>query len=546
MNKLIAVIVLLLTVAAVPSSAQAVRPQRPPRDVGGLRSEQVSTSAIAGRITAADSGVPLRRVEITATAANNERFPRATITDDEGRYEITGLAPGEWRLSTLKTGFINQQFGQRRPFGPAPPIVVSDGQRFIADMALTRASAINGRVFDEFGEPLAAVRINVMRSRMVDKRRRLEPVGQGDLTDDTGAFRVYGLPPGEYFVSASLRVAPVDSVIRTTYSPTYYPGTGNHAEAQRVLLAPGSEANIAFPLLPFRTARVSGVVLTSSGVPADAFLSLDSDGGELGLPLGVGGVTRADGGFTLPDVPPGSYALTVTLRTDNSPMSETAAIPVAVYGDDVEGLTVVTSRPATMRGTVVADTGVTRSLPQPIDVSARSTRIGGDSTYAQTERNAFTLLAPTGPFRLGADVPEGWMVKSIVVGGIEALDSPIDLRGQPNTPVRVVLTDRLAEVTGVVAAGQDVRAPTVVAFPDDSAKWSQASRFIRAVETPPNGTYRIVGLPPGERYRVAAIDDLEEGEADDPDLLARVRDRAAGVTVTEGAKHVVDLNVIPR
>ena len=544
--KMIAVIVALLTITAAQSSAQNAPVRRPPRDAGGLPSDQVSTASIAGRITAADSGVPLRRVEITATAPNPARPPRGAITDDEGRYEFSGLPPGEWRLTTLKTGFISQQFGQRRPFGPAPPIVVPNGQRFIADFALTRASAINGRVFDEFGEPLAAVRISVMRSRMVDKRRRLEPVGQGDLTDDTGAFRVYGLPPGEYFVSASLRVAPADSVIVTTYSPTYYPGTGNHAEAQRVLLAPGTEANIAFPLLPFRTGRVSGVVLTSSGGPADAFLSLDSDAGELGGRPGVGGVTRADGSFTLADVPPGSYALTVTIRSDNSPTAESAAVPVVVYGDDIEGLTVVTSRPAALRGTVVADTGVTRALPQAIDVSARSTRVGGDSTYGQTERNAFNLLAPPGPFRIEVEAPEGWMVKNILVGDVDALDRPIDLSGQPGAPVRVVLTDRLAEVSGVVAAEQGVRAPTVIAFPDDSAKWSQPSRLVRAVETAPGGTYRIVGLPPGERYRVAAIDDLEEGEGDDPDLLARIRDRAAGIIVTEGATHVVDLRVIAR
>jgi len=219
---------------------------------------------------------------------------------------------------------------------------------------------------------------------------------------------------------------------------------------------------------------------------------------------------------------------------------------VSVYGDDVEGVTVVTARPATLRGTVVADAGVTQRLPQAIDVSARSTRVGGDSTYGQTEKNAFNLLAPPGPFRLDVEVPEGWMVKGIVADGIDALDKAIDVKGQPEVPVRVVLTDRVTEVSGVVAPGQGVRAPSIVAFPEDSAKWTPPSRFIRAVEVGRGGTYRIVGLPPGETYRVAAIDDLEEGDGDDPDLLARIRDRAASVNVTEGAKHVVDLNVILR
>jgi hypothetical protein len=519
---------------------------RPPRDVGGAQSQRISTGVITGRVTAADTAVPLRRVEVTATATSNERVPRVAMTDDEGRYELSGLAAGEWRLTTLKAGYISQQFGQRRPFGAAPPVVVADGQRVTADFALTRASAINGRVFDEFGEPLAAVRINVMRSRMVQQRRRLEPVGEGDLTDDTGAFRIYGLPPGEYFVSGSLRVAPVESVVMTTYSPTYYPGTGNYAEAQRVLLAPGTDVDIAFPLLPFRTARVSGVVVTSSGTPADAFLNLAAEGGELGVRLGVGGVTRPDGSFTLADVPPGAYTLEVTLRTDNSPLSEIAAMPMTVYGDDVSGLTVVTTRPAKLQGTVVADMGVTRSLPASIDVVARSTRPGGDATYAESARNAFELIGPLGPFRLNVEPPEGWMVKAIVVDGVDAIELPVDLKGQLDVPARVVLTDRVTELSGVVGRGEPGRTPTVLVFPEDPAKWAQPSRYLRAVETSPTRAFRIVGLPAGELYLAAAVDDLEEGEGDDPEFLSRIRDRATPVVLTEGERQVLELHAIPR
>jgi hypothetical protein len=540
-------LLLLIVTTAMASAAVAQvgqRPARPPRDVGGSRVQAAASATIAGRVTVADTGAPLRRVEVTAE--HPETFPRVTITDDEGRYELPGLEPGPWRLQTLKTGYISLQFGQRRPFGPAEPIRLSAGDRAIADFALTRSSAINGRIYDEYGEPLAGIRINVMRSRMVQKRRRLEAIGEGDHTDDTGAFRIYGLPPGEYYVSASLRVAPIESVIRTTYSPTYYPGTGNVAEAQRVLLGPGSEATIDFPLLPFRTARVSGTVLTSSGAPAAAYLNLAAEGGELGVALGVGGVTREDGGFTLADVPPGSYTLNVTLRNDNSPSAESAAVAVTLYGDDVEGVTLVTARPPVLRGTVVADAGVTRRLPASINVAAHSTRTGGDSTYKESERNAFDLLTPPGPFRLEVDVPEGWMVKRLEADGIDALDVPLDLKGQQEVPLRVVLTDRLTELTGVVSGGSDVRAPTVVVFPEDTAKWMERSRFVRSAEASPGGQYRIVGLPPGERYRIVAIDDLEADEGDDPDLLARVRERATAIIVTEGGKHVVDLTVVPR
>jgi hypothetical protein len=85
----------------------------------------------------------------------------------------------------------------------------------------------------------------------------------------------------------------------------------------------------------------------------------------------------------------------------------------------------------------------------------------------------------------------------------------------------------------------------VVVFPEDPARWTPRSRFVRSIASSPDGAYHIVGLP-AERYRVVAIDDLEEGEGEDPDLLARVRELATSVTVAEGGKHVIDLKVLAR
>ena len=76
------------------------------------------------------------------------------------------------------------------------------------------------------------------------------PVAQGDRSDDTGAFRVYGLPPGDYYVSArsdgmtpmmmpDARLATGDS--DQGYAPTYYPGTPSPADAERVTVAVGQE-----------------------------------------------------------------------------------------------------------------------------------------------------------------------------------------------------------------------------------------------------------------------------------------------------------------
>ena len=98
----------------------------------------------------------------------------------------------------------------------------------------------------------------------------VHPTGVGDQSDDTGAFRLFGLTPGDYYVSASVRALPVDDPTTDAagYAPTYFPGTGNVAEAQRVTLGLGQElTNISFALLPVRTVRVSGRAVNSMGQP---------------------------------------------------------------------------------------------------------------------------------------------------------------------------------------------------------------------------------------------------------------------------------------
>ena len=132
-------------------------------------------------------------------------------------------------------------------------------------LAALPGAAITGRVYDEFGEPVVGATVKVLRSQMRDGRRRLLQVGPVDQSDDTGAFRVYDLPAGDYFVSAARRVAPIDSPNETTFAPTYYPGTASLQGALRVPVGAGDEQSVNFSLTPFRTVRVSGVVLHADG-----------------------------------------------------------------------------------------------------------------------------------------------------------------------------------------------------------------------------------------------------------------------------------------
>jgi hypothetical protein len=527
-----------------------VKPTLPPRDTRPAQPPDTASGVIRGIITSAETGRPLRRVNVSAQRVDaNGRMPvnfdpggtRAAITDDEGRFTLSDLRSGRWTITASRAGYLTQQPGQKRPFETPPPVRLEDGQTVIANMALTRAGAINGRVYDEYGDPVAGVRIQPLRPRMIRRQRYLQPVGSGDLTDDTGAFRLHGLPPGEYYIAASLRVAPLDSVVQTTYAPTYYPGSGNFGDAQRVFVGAGADVHADFPVRPVRPTRITGYVQDSSGAPADAFLNLMSDADELGAPLGIGTATRDDGSFLLADVPPGAYTLYASLRSGGLD-GEVAALPVTVYEEDLTGVTLVTAKPGSMRVRLVADAGVTRALPEAIDLVARSVRAGNETKHGAAERaNPSAMMAPPGPFRLAPDIPDRWALKAVVVDSTDMTDSPIDLKGQQDVPVRLVLTDKLTEISGSVTVERPGQPIGVVVFAEDSGRWRQPSRFVRSTTTDERGAFRISGLPGGVRYLAIAIEGLEEGEGDDADFLTRMKDHAVSFPLADGETRVIGL-----
>src|SRR5262249_24713899 len=149
--------------------------------------------------------------------------------------------------------------------------------------------------------------------------RRLMPTGRGGQTNDIGEFRVYGLSPGQYYISATYRsfTGPMtESSDRTGYAPTLYPGTGNVAEAQRVTVAPGQTISaVNIPLLPIQTTKVSGTALDTDGRPlAGGMISAMQRVGAMQM---AGNFTPVgqDGRFTVSGLTPGEYALRVNVPT---------------------------------------------------------------------------------------------------------------------------------------------------------------------------------------------------------------------------------------
>src|SRR5436190_15247598 len=257
-------------IISIPGGATPGAPVQgaPPRD----NQQKPGSSVIRGRVFAADTGQPLRKAMVRAFAPEL-REQRLATTDEQGRYEMKELPAGRYSLNASKGSYVALSYGQTRPFEGGKPLEILDAQTVEkVDFSLPRGAVITGRVLDEFGEPVADASVAPMRSVNQGGRKRMMPTGRMSSTNDIGEFRVYGLPPGQYYISATLRngmmMMNAQTEDRSGYAPTYFPGTANVAEAQRLTVTIGqtlTDVNIA--LLPTRTSRVSGTAVDSQGRP---------------------------------------------------------------------------------------------------------------------------------------------------------------------------------------------------------------------------------------------------------------------------------------
>jgi hypothetical protein len=539
------------------------RVQRPPRDP---LDKPTGTAVIRGRIVSADTGAPIRRAQVRAFSGEF-RDSRMASTDAQGRFEFRDLPGGRWELMANKAGYVGLRFGQRRPFESGRPIELGDGETMAkADFVLPRGAAIVGRILDEFGDPVAGARVQAMRYRSMQGTRQLMPLG-GDNTDDTGAFRLYGLTPGDYYVTAMPQMGMsfgADSSDTTGYAPTYYPGTGSVAEAQRVTVTVGQELpNVTFALTPTRAVRITGSVIDSKGEKLSSGFIMLQDASETGIGMFMqrgGGPVRPDGTFVISNVTPGNYNLTVNTAMGmggmNSGEAESATLRVTVGNEDLSGINIVTNKGATVSGTILAAAGSAGNLSTAgVMVMTQAPRfemmMGMGMRQGKVEADGtFDLKGVQGPrlFRL-MGLPPTWMLKSVLLNGNDITDTAIDLKGDEDVKdLQILVTDRVPEVNGKVtnAKGEPTRDYTVVIFPEDATKWGYPSRYIRSGRADQEGLFKIRALPPDEPYLAVAVDYLEDGEGGDPDFLQQIRERATRLTIGDGEVKALDLKLINR
>ena len=527
---------------------------------------------MAGRVIAADTGAPVRSAGIRLVGMGAGQGTLVATTDDDGRFEFSEVGAGQYLLQVSKAGFVTSTFGLNGRTSAA--FGVSAGQQIdLRNLQLPRAGVVSGRIFDVFGDPIADVSVTAWRLEYFTTPARRRVTSQKSFqSDDRGEFRIYGLQPGKYYVSASRTVVAVTEppgaagpTLTNTglrEAPTFYPGTTNAMEALAVEVKAGEEARgLQMQLLTTAYGAVSGVVTTSKGAPYDAsvvgLVPARADSAEFSTVQLMAQPDR-QGQFRIVNVSPGDYRAEIFSRAylenvgktgsvglGEVPPGEMASVPVTVVSGQTAQLSIQASPGFRVRGRVfvdgapaVADGSSKLSVsayPTTSAISAQAipvlTQVAGDGSFSMAGLLGSRTFSATGA--------AGATLYRTVVRGLDVSETGVEITSDTDD-VEVHLTTRPSRLEGSAKETDGAVASTgrLIVYSTDRADWLRpATRRYRSILIKGNGTFSMVGLPAGN-YLVAVVAADNDRYAD-PDFLEALRSVATPVAIADAGTTTV-------
>lgn len=528
--------------------------------IATAQEEPAGQSTITGRVIFADTGRPVRRAAVRLYTDVKRRPKRATAANVRGEFRFTDVAAGSYfvvaeapGLLFPRSSYVINEFGIGSDADVDHTRVTVDGKSAArCEIRVVRAGSISGTITYADKEPVVNGRIVLFRR----KAGGVAPIfSESEATNDRGMYRIDGLPDGEYFVgvvTGKFTGSKVNRVDEKGIPTAYYPAVVNLSEAKPVQIQSGSEAEgISFTLDDEPLREISGVVKwrhTGKVVP-DAALSLRRKN-EPKVDLSIGTLIQAsssedneDGGFfrdiallaksfpplvqtdaqgewTFPDLPPGTYELTAfaspprkdkTQKTDAPEVevetSEMDAkrvvfrkVEVTITDEDRKDITIELTEANTILGNVVVEES------EPVVVAITMDQRGGSEILTAVPRSSnpdgtFMIEnVPTGEVILDAVPPRypDLYLKSITLGSQDLLREPLVVtEGAEVTGVRITLGQGLATLTGRLQMKEDGAPATgggVLLIKSDPKLWHLRSSRLFAM-TNATGEFKLRCAP---------------------------------------------------
>jgi protocatechuate 3,4-dioxygenase beta subunit len=519
-------------------------------------------ASLRGNVIKEPDGEPLKKAIVEVIAENQEEGGNYTATSDqEGHFKITDIQPGRYRIFVERTGYIEVDEKHRRSEG----LVISlDAGQELKDptLRMLAAAVLAGHVLDEDGDPIANVDVTALRR----KSSAFEAMGSAH-TNDLGEYRIGGLLAGRYYVVASpfpsfqallpARQVRDDPTPALAYGVTYYPNTADRAQASPIELHAGEEMPVDFSLTRRHSARIGGRVIGLRTGSIAAVMLRSKDGNA----MFNGGDSGKDGTFEIPNIAPGSYALTAITVGAETPLIARQNLEVGTA--DIDDLQLDLLPPATIRGQVhfsgkFAKSDGSQAIvylhpSEDDDDFFSGVTISGDESAPSP---SFAKIKPDGSFEL-KNVPPGVyelnvsgdakafsnaFVESLAVGTKNYVDTGLNISGGI-VSVAVTVSAEAGVIEGTVTSekNQPISDSIVVAVPDTQFR-KQASRY-QKVSADQTGRFNLRGLRPGT-YTLFAWEHLEGDELRDPEFLKPFEGRGTEVKVEKSSHQTVSLKVL--
>ncbi|MBL8228485.1 MAG: carboxypeptidase regulatory-like domain-containing protein [Bryobacterales bacterium] len=522
-------------------------------------------ASIEGQIVNGITGEPLNKATVMVRPTEGPPdqgrfgppggFPGARSytarTDTSGRFTISGVEPGKYRISVTRNGFVDQDYGSTDYLRYGSPVTIAAKQQ-MRDLTvkMTPNAVITGRVVDEDGEAMAGVQVEALRNRYSQGKRVLS-VYKSANTNDLGEYRIYGLPPGRYFIAAAGRRGPRSSPeSQDEYVTTFFAGTTDPASATYMEVGPAQQASADLRLRKQATVSVKGRVIDNAageGRRAGVFLtprSMTFSSNSMRPAM-----VEANGNFEIRGVAPGAYLLVATSSQRGRP--SIARMPVDVGNRGVDALTIQIQPAMQLTGRVrleakdpvnAGSIQLRLALRDPVGMmgpSVISAPVKADGTFAFTGVTADQYTVSV------SALPDGYYVKHARLGDQDALALGVDTRSGAAMPLDILLSPNAGKASGTVMNDQQqiIANATVVLVPAETERREQP-QFYKTATSGADGRFTIGNIEPGQ-YRVFAWRDVETGAYMDADFLRPVEGRGETVNIKESSAEEVRVRVIP-
>ena len=541
---------------------------------------QQTGSIITGRVITEDGQpIPHALISIFGVSGRVEQTTvrRTTVTDDDGNFVVDGLPAIPYLVSAWAPGYVPASDGAiLNPFEISEARFVRVGE--LVTVKLIRGGVITGRVTNEAGEPVIGVPVKATRVRDETGQAVSGDVGLWTRpTDDRGVYRIYGLAPGSYIVSAggrdtsSLRSTPFAG--RTT---TYHPSSTRDA-ATLVNVASGVEATDIDILYRGESGfaisgKIHGAPGATSGITqtsTNIFLRSPTTGEMIETTFSQ--AINNQNGYAFYGLPNGEYE--VVARNDGMDGDNgLASTPrrVTVRSSDVTGTDLTLVPNASVSGVVVVEKPESevpecrnhrKSYPEEIIVRARrddpEEKPGrslpiflGYAVGIPYDKGVFIIrnLKP-GRHRIELELPdETWYLKTMAMTGSKpAIDPRAGLAvksGDKLIGLRLTIASGGAMLKGKITVAENTQLPTrlhVHLIPAEAEAIDDVLRFAET-SAEANGVFTFTNLAPGKYFVLAqAIPDSVSGDKSLRPSAWEPAERKKLHKAAEAANHAIEL-----